>query len=169
MLDPQHHALAVDVGHLQVRDLGHAQTRAVSDAERGLVLEAGRGFEETRHLLLAQHDLRLARLVHGRQGTNEVGPFERHGEEKPQRGDGGVDGSWADLLLRHMQLKTAKVIARGRVRRLAEEGREGSDVPDVGLLHLLAITARSHVVDHALTQRADGFVGDSESSCLAWG
>jgi hypothetical protein len=29
-----------------------------------------------------------------------------------------------------MQLKAAKVIARGRVRRPAEEGREGSDVPD---------------------------------------
>jgi hypothetical protein len=33
-----------------------------------------------------------------------------------------------------MQLKAAKIIARGRVRRPAEEGREGSDVPDVCLL-----------------------------------
>jgi len=63
---------------------------AVGDAERGLVLEAGRGFEETRHLFLAQHDRRLARLVHDRQRTNEVGPFERHVEKEPQRGDGGV-------------------------------------------------------------------------------
>src|SRR5271170_5797546 len=58
-----------------------------------------------------------------------------------------------------MQLKAAKVIARGRVRRPAEEGREGSDVPDVGLLDFLAVTARRHVVDHALTQRADGLLG----------
>jgi hypothetical protein len=83
--------------------------------------------------------------------ANEVGPVERQGEEEPQRGDGGVDGPCADLLLRQMQLKAAKVIARGRVRRPAEEGREGFDVPDVGLLNLLAKAARCHVVDHALT------------------
>ena len=46
LLDTKRHALAVDIGHLQVRDLG--QARAVGDAERGLVLEAGRGFQETR-------------------------------------------------------------------------------------------------------------------------
>jgi len=72
----------------------------------------GRGFEETRHLLRAQHDRRPARFVHGRQRTNEVGAFERHVEEKPQRGDGGVDRPWADLLLRQMQLISAKVVAR---------------------------------------------------------
>jgi hypothetical protein len=38
----------------------------------------GRGFEETRHLLRAQHDRRPARFVHGLQRTNEVGAFERH-------------------------------------------------------------------------------------------
>jgi len=77
-------------------------------------------------------------------------------KKKPQRGDGGVDGRGADLLLGHMQLEAAKVLARGRVRRPAEEGRESPDVPDVVLLHLLLEAARRHVVDHALTQRADG-------------
>ena len=101
LLDPKRHAPTVDVGHLQVRDLGHPEARAVGDAERGLVLEARRGLEETRHLLLAQHDRRLARRGHDPQRANEVGPFERHGEEEPQRGDGGVDRRRADLLLRH--------------------------------------------------------------------
>ncbi len=80
---------------------------------------------------LAQHDRRLARLAYGRQRTNEVGPLEHNGEKEPQRGDGGVDAPCADQLLRHMQLKTAKVLARGCVRRPAEEGREDPDVPDV--------------------------------------
>jgi hypothetical protein len=71
-------------------DLGQAQARAVGDAERALVLEAGRGFEETRHLLLAQHDRRPTRFVHCRQMTDEIGLFERHIEKEPQRGDGGV-------------------------------------------------------------------------------
>jgi hypothetical protein len=119
LLDPERHALAVDIGHLEVRDLGHPQACAVGDAERGFVLEAQRGFEETRHFLLAQHDRRLARLVHGRQRANEVGPFERHGEKEPQRGDGGVDGPCADLLLGQMQLISTKVLARRGVRRKA--------------------------------------------------
>ena len=46
LLDPQRHAVAVDIRHLEVRDLGHPQARAVGDAERGFVLEARRGFEE---------------------------------------------------------------------------------------------------------------------------
>ena len=91
--------------------------------------------------------------------TDEVGPFERHGEKEPQRGDGGVDGPCADLLLRHMQLKTAKVLARRRVRRPAEEGREGSDVPDVGLLHLLAKTAR---VMSSIMRGRSGLMGLSD-------
>ena len=102
--------------------------------------------------------------VHGRQRTNEVGPFERHGEKEPQRGDGGVDGPWADLLLGQMQLISAKILARGRVRRTAEKGREGPDVPDVVFLHLLLESARRHVVDHALAQRADGLVEHREDS-----
>jgi len=141
----------------------------VGDAERGLVLDARRGFEETRCLLLAQHDWRLARLVDDPQRPDEVGPFERHGEEKPQRGDGGVDRPRADLLLRHMQLKAAKIIARRCSRRPAEEGREVPHVANVVLLGGFTKPPRRHVVDHALPQRADGLVGHCESSCLARG
>ena len=64
----------------------------------------------------------------------------------------------ADLLLRHVELKAAKVLARGRVGRPAEEGREGPHVPDIVFLHLLLEPARRHVVDHALTQWADGLL-----------
>jgi hypothetical protein len=90
-------------------------------------------------------------------------------KKEPQRGDGGVDGRNADLLLRYMHLKTAKVLACRRVRRSAEKGREGPDVADVIFLHLLLDPARRQVIDHALAQRADGFVDHSESSCLTWG
>ena len=149
----------VDVGHLQVGDFGHPEACAVGDAERGLVLEARRGLEETRHLLLAQDDRSLARLGHGPQRTNEIGLFERHGEKEPQRGDGGVDRPGADLLLRHMQLKAAKILARRPIRRPAEEVCELSHIANVVLLRVFAEPARRHVVDQALTQRADGLLG----------
>ena len=96
-----------------------------------MYLRPGRGLEETRHLLLAQDDRRLARLVHDPQRTHEIGLFERHGEKEPQRGDGGVDRRGADLLLRHMQLKAPKILARRRIRRPAEEGCELPHVADV--------------------------------------
>src|SRR5208283_3277401 len=81
------------------------------------------------------------------------------GEEEPQPGDGGIDGRRADLLLGHVQLKAAKVLARRLIRRTAEELREGPHVPDVVLLNLLLEPPRGHVLDHALPQQADGIVG----------
>jgi len=71
-------------------------------------------------------------------------------------------------MLRHMQLKAAKIFARRRVRRSAEEGREVPHVANVVPLGVFAEPARRHVVDHALPQRADGLVRHRESSCLAW-
>src|SRR5271166_1942640 len=68
-----------------------------------------------------------------------------------------------------MQLKAAKVLPRRRIWRPAEEGREDPHVPSIVSLGVFGEPARRHVVDHALTQRADGLVGHRESSCLAWG
>src|SRR5271165_1751037 len=76
--------------------------------------------------LLAQHDRRPARLVHGRQMTDEVGPFERHVKKEPQRGDGGVDGRNADLLLGQMHLKTGSTTRHPR--RSARHRRRSADV-----------------------------------------
>jgi hypothetical protein len=46
ILDPQQHALAVDVRHLQRDDLGDTQAGAIGDAERRLVSDARHSFEE---------------------------------------------------------------------------------------------------------------------------
>ena len=60
LLDPDQHALAVDIVDLEVRDLGDAQARAIGDAERRLVLDARRGLEQPGGLLDAQHLAQLA-------------------------------------------------------------------------------------------------------------
>ena len=59
LIDAEHHAFAIDVGHLQRGDLGHTQPRTIGDAERRLVLDAGRGLQKARHFLGAQHDRNL--------------------------------------------------------------------------------------------------------------
>jgi hypothetical protein len=67
-----------------------------------------------------------------------------------------------------MQLKAAKIITRRRIWRSAKEGREGPDVPDVGLLHFLAV--RRAVMSSVIRCRR-GLMDFSgiESSCLTWG
>ena len=50
LLDAQHHALAVDVGHLKRGDLRHAQPRTIGDAERRLVFDARCRLQKTRNL-----------------------------------------------------------------------------------------------------------------------
>src|SRR3974390_2134076 len=40
LLDPQRHALAVDIGHLEVRDLANSEAGAIRDAARGTTLAA---------------------------------------------------------------------------------------------------------------------------------
>ena len=88
LLDADHHALAVDVGDLERDDLGDAQARAIGDAQRRLVLEPGRRLQQPRHLLRAQHDRQLARLVDERAVCSTISwPLERDREEEPQRRD----------------------------------------------------------------------------------
>src|SRR5208337_241641 len=79
--------------------------------------------------------------------------------KEPQCGDGGVDRRGADLLLRHVQLKAPKILARRRTRRPAEEGCELPHMANVVPLRVFAEPARGHVVDQALTQPADGLLG----------
>ena len=61
-LDPQQHALAVDVADLERDDLGDAQPGAVGGGERRLVLRPRRRLEQKRDLLGAQHGRQPARL-----------------------------------------------------------------------------------------------------------
>ncbi len=58
-----------------------------------------------------------------------------------------------------MHLEKANIFGRSRVRRPAQEGGEVPDVANVVLLGRFFEPARRHVVDHALTQWADGLVG----------
>ena len=159
LLDPQQHALRVDVGHLQRGDLRHAQARTIGGAERGLVLDAGGGLQKTRHLLAAQHDRNLPRLRDKRQVLDGVGPIERHREKEAQRRDREVDARRAHPVLGQVQLEKPQIFGCRRVGRSAKEDREVLDGPDVVLLRLLTKVPQRHVFDHALPQRADALIG----------
>ena len=87
LLDAQLHALAVDIGYLEVCYLGYTQTGTISDAERGLVLDTGCCLQKPRHLLLAEHDTQSLRHRHEGKVAAHLGMVERHPEEEPQRSD----------------------------------------------------------------------------------
>src|SRR3546814_15259464 len=62
-LDPQQHALAVDIADLQRRYLGDAQPRAIGDRQRRLVLEGAGRIEQPLHLGHGQNDSSEERRV----------------------------------------------------------------------------------------------------------
>jgi hypothetical protein len=156
LLDPQHHARAVDVADLECDHLGDAQPGAIGRGERRLVLRPRRRLEQKGDLLRAQHERQLARLAHDREPAGAIRPVERHAEQEAQGRDRAVDARRADTGLGLVQLEAAHLLGRRRVGRAADEGRERPDMPDVVVARLRADAAHGHVLDHALTQRADG-------------
>jgi hypothetical protein len=56
-----------------------------------------------------------------------------------------------------MNLVAAKVLASGGIRRAAQKLGKLLNVTDIIVLRLLGELADAHVLDHATTQRADGF------------
>src|SRR5258708_8495600 len=67
-----------------------------------------------------------------------------------------------------MQLKAAKILGRGRIRRAPEEGCERPDVPDIFVARILDEVAHAHVFDHAPAQRADGLLTHRGAPVLRW-
>jgi len=65
-----------------------------------------------------------------------------------------------------VQLKPPKVLGCRRVGRALEKRRKPLAAGDVASLRVLAELARVHVLDHALTQRADGIL--THGKLLSW-
>src|SRR6202035_3497385 len=84
LLDPDHHALAVDVGYLQRDHLGHAQSGPIGDTQCRLVFEPRRRIEKTRDFLRAQDHRQLARLMNKLGVIQDVGAPKRDPEKEPQ-------------------------------------------------------------------------------------
>src|SRR6266496_3934668 len=83
-----------------------AQARAIGHAQRRLVLEPRRSIEQPRHLLLAQHNRQLARLMNEMRVLDDGISLERDPEKEPQCRNVPIDGGCADAARHHMQLKT---------------------------------------------------------------
>src|SRR6266481_6074257 len=136
LFDPDHHALAVDVGYLQRDYLGHAQSGAIGHTQCRLVFEPRCRIEKTCDFLRAQDHRQLAWLVDKLGMVDDVGTPKRDPEKEPQCRDALVEGRNARATRRQMKLIAAYVFEARRVGRAAEEGSEVLDPLHVVMLGL---------------------------------
>src|SRR5882757_2061000 len=136
LFDPDHHALAVDVGYLQRDHLGHTQSGPIGHTQCRLVFEPRRRIEKTRDFLRAQDDRQLAWHVDKLGMVHDVGAPKRDLEKEPQCRDALVEGRNAGATRRQMKLIAAYVFEARRVGRSAEEGSEVLDPLQVVMLSL---------------------------------
>src|SRR3984957_14596635 len=149
LFDPDHHALAVDVGYLQRNHLGHSQSGPIGHTQCHLVFEPRRRIEKTRDFLRAQDHRQLAGNVDKLGVVHDVGAPKRDLEKEPQCRDALVEGRNAGATRRQMKLIAAYVFEARRVGRSAEEGGEVLDPLHVVMLGLRREFADRHVFDHA--------------------
>ena len=155
LLDAEQHARAIDIGDLQRDNLGGPEPRAIGDAQRRLILGAGRRIEQAGDFILGQHRGQLPGLLDAEQRLAKLVPVERDAEEEPKRSHGRVHAGCAKRALNKMEAVEPQILRRRRLGGAADERRKVLDAADVVLLRLLSEMARGHVVDHALTKRAD--------------
>src|SRR6266700_5737393 len=131
LFDPDHHALAVDVGYLQCDHLGHAQSGAIGHTQCRLVFEPRCRIEKTRDFFRAQDDRQLAWLVDKLRMVHDVGSAKRDPEKETQRRDALVEGRNPRATCRQMELIAANVFEARGIGRSAKEGSEVLDPLDV--------------------------------------
>jgi hypothetical protein len=80
-----HHALAVNVAHLQQRRFAAPHAGGVEQHQKHAMHAVGRRFDQSRHLVLAEHGWQGARLLGKRQIVeSQITPLQRLLVEKPQ-------------------------------------------------------------------------------------
>src|SRR5271169_1664952 len=84
LLDPYHHALAVEVGNSQMKGLAHAQPSAVQGAEDHMVSQGGSGFQKPHDLLRAKDHGQRVFLLGERDHLDDPILFQSDVVEKPK-------------------------------------------------------------------------------------
>src|ERR1700692_2203561 len=93
------HALAVDIGDLQVYDFRHAQPGGVRAHQDRALLETGDRLEEGSDLLQAQDDRQSERLLRQRKVLVAPGSLEGHAVEEAQCADRWTEAGGGQLAL----------------------------------------------------------------------
>ena len=87
LLDPDHHALAVDVGNPQMKGLANAHSGAVHRAEDHMVRKGGSGFQDPQDLFWAKDHGQPVFLLGERDHFDDPILFQSDVVEKPKGAD----------------------------------------------------------------------------------
>src|SRR5260370_4697780 len=99
LVHTDHHALAVELGGLQVYDFRHAQPGGVRAHQDRALLETGDRLEEGSDLLQAQDDRESEGLLRQRKVLVAPGSLERHAVEEAQCADRWTEARGGQLAL----------------------------------------------------------------------
>jgi hypothetical protein len=142
LVHTDHHALAVDIGDLQVYDLGNTQARGVRGHQDGALLETGDRLEEGGDLLQAQDDRQSERLLRQRKVLVAPGSLECHAVEEAQCADRWTEAGGGQLaLLAKMDEPGPDLFGPEQFRRTAEVPGETGNLQQIRLLCVLCQVA----------------------------
>jgi hypothetical protein len=142
LVHTDHHALAVDIGDLQVYDLGNTQARGVRGHQDGALLETGDRLEEGGDLLQAQDDRQSERLLRQRKVLVAPGSLECHAVEEAQCADRWTEAGGGQLaLLAKMDEPGPDLVGPEQFRRTAEVPGETGNLQQIRLLCVLCQVA----------------------------
>src|SRR5215471_551262 len=157
---------AVDMLDLEPDHLASTQPAAVAETEQHAHLEVPGDGQEPLGLVRAHHQRNLLRLTQVIDLGRKIQSPQRHAQQKPQPGHDLIAGTDAQPCLGEVQLEPADILGRGRLRGSLEKRREPLAAPQVASLCPPTKLARVHVLDHALTQRADRI--RTHGNLLSW-
>src|SRR6202045_4700003 len=166
LLDANDLLRAVDVLDLQTDHFAGTQAAAIAKTERHAGLEARGNSQHATRLVWRHHLRNFLRLAEVINLGRKIQPPQRHAEQELYSGHDAVAIGDAYAGLGQVQLKAADVIRGGRVRRSLQKCSETLAARDVASLRVRTELARVHVLDHALTQRADSI--RTHGQLLSW-
>src|SRR5262245_33466237 len=147
---------AVDITHPEPDHLAGAQAAAVAEREQHASLERLCHCQQAPGLIGAHDERDLLRLFDVINLCRQVQAPQRHPEQELQPRHRAVAMTDGHSALSQVQLEPPDVVGGSGLGRSLQECREPLAGTDMALLRGRAELARAHVLQHALTERADG-------------
>src|SRR5215831_6242651 len=157
--DPDDHLGAVDVTIFEPDNLAGAKPTAIAEGEHDAIPEAASHSKQPLRLVGAHGERQLLLLLEVVDLGRQIMPPQRDAEQELHPGHDPVAITDAETRFDQMQLEAANVGGGGRVGRALQERRKPPATVDVAALRMGPELACRHVLDHALTQRADRGIG----------
>src|SRR5712664_2166382 len=156
LLDPNDLLRTVDMLDLEPNHLAGAQAAAIAETEQGANLEVAGDGQQAPRLVRAHHQRYLLGLTDVIDLGGKIQSPQCHPEQESQPGHDAVAIADARAGLGQVQLEPAYILSRRGVGRPIEKRSKPLAAVNVAPLRARTELPCVHVLDHAMTQRANG-------------